>query len=137
MATPALPHHSSRVSAGTEKCNGPDATLPGVLPSPRSCAPVSQPPHSAAPRARETHSSPWYQEYGSSAAHAPEKHFSAAGIAAQFPWPTYYSSATPPSTPRSNPDSPPLRERIFLLPPGSAPWAASNSGAAAACNFSP
>src|SRR5882724_843696 len=136
MATPPSQRHSSRASAGTEKCSGPDATLPGVLRAPRSSVPVSRPPHSAAPRARETHFSPWYQGYGSSAAHGPGKHVSSADTAAQFPWPTYYSSATPPSTPHSNPDSPPPRERIFLLPPRSAPWAASSSAAAAAYNAS-
>src|SRR5260221_14219109 len=136
MATPASQRHSSRVSADTERCSGPDATLPGVLPAPRSSVPVSRPPHSAAPRARETHFSPWYQGYGSSAARAPGKHVSSADTATQFPWPTYYSSATQPSTLRSNPDSPPPRERTFLLLPRSAPWAASSSAAAGACNAS-
>src|SRR6478609_4659785 len=109
------------VSDERERYSGPHATLPGVLPVLRSCPPVSRRQHSAAPHARETRFSPCYQGYGSSAAPAPGTRVSSASAAAQFPWPTYYSSATPPSTPRSSQDSPPPRGKIFLLLPTSAP----------------
>src|ERR1700704_517326 len=116
-----------------EKYSGPDATLPVAWHDPQFSAPVLLRPHSAAPPAHEIRSLLWYPGYGSSAARVPEKHFSVAGCATRSPSLTYYSSATPPSTPRSNPDSPPPRGKIFLLPPRSALSAASSSAAAAAC----
>src|SRR5579871_908677 len=134
MSTPASSRHSSRASADREKCNGRNAMLPGVSLSPRFCALVSRRQHSAAPRVREIRFLLCYRGYGLLAARAPERHVSSAGAATRFPLLKYYSSATRPSTPRSNPDCPPPRERTFLLPPLSIPSAASSLAGAAAYN---
>src|SRR5262249_48087116 len=80
------------------------------------------------------HFSPCCQVYGSWVAPDPDKHASTAGFVTQFPWPTYYWSATRPSTPRSSPGCLPRCERIFLLLPRSGLSAASSSAVATACS---
>src|SRR5579864_1926070 len=120
MATPALKHHSSHVSTGTEIYNAPDATLPGVLPALRSYVLVSLPQRSAAPHAHEIRFSPWYRGYELSAVPVQGIRAEAANGATQFPLQRYCLSATPPSTPRSNPDYPTQCGKVFLLPPLSA-----------------
>src|ERR1700749_4139528 len=115
MAKPAWSRRSIPTSRETEKYNGSGARRPASWLAPQSAPPALLPPHSAEPRARGIHSSLSCPAYGWSVGRFPEKYVSVADAATQSPWPTYYSSATPPSTPRSNPDSPQPPEKTFLL----------------------
>src|SRR6185437_4795224 len=105
-----------QASREREIYNAPDATLPACAPGPRSSAPAWPPASSAAPHAREIHFSPCHQGYESSPAPGPASRAATAATAIQSPWPTYYSYETLPSKQRSNPASPPPREKISLLP---------------------